>query len=406
MILLIFYVVISLYLFFVLCRKKIQYLLFGVTFYSSLSKLISTTYLDNFESVSIESAIHNHAYSINSSYYFFTCNILMYFGVYLAIKKINLNATTIYGNKNLTENFLVLFSILLMFVLLASIFYSNFGTLFSLTRHQLVLESNLLKYNMFGSLLIFIPFIIGMVFLRINKINFFVIFLCSLYFLFLFLTLQKFHGFLFPIVILGFFLFVFFTRNKIFNKKIFFFSIISILVIFIYSVLDLSNRSIVDNPEGLSAFWYRFLVLQGSAYHSVFSFVDMLHEPSFNLLQLFDADLLKEMVLGAKFLDYDQRNVNLSMGLQASSFFIGGYYGIIIFPIYGFFVGLTISSLVYNILHRKFFLVICLSYIWLFNISIYATGNFSLLLQNKFYIIIVLLTFFTLLNYYNRYKKI
>lgn len=309
-----FYLLFSCIFFLFICKKKLSGILGFILFYSSTSKLISACFLDSGNYSSVESQLHYFAYSHSSSYFFFLSNLVMFLFFYIGLGRFSFS--------NFKDNFfkkkikylsqeakvlvLLSFIILIYYIVL---FYINNNFSFQATdRHEFF--SNLMFNGfIFGILLIFIPFISGT--LMLKKYFFYSFLLLLIYFLYLFLIGQKLHGFLIPILVLFFFMVVYRLMYGL-KIKYFLFLLLFSIILFIYSAFDLYERGIQNNTEFFNPLFYRIFILQGSAYHSIYSYVNLLSQPTFNFIEFFDSDLISSFVLGDKFDLYISHHKRLS----------------------------------------------------------------------------------------------
>ena len=248
--------------------------------------------------------------------------------------------------------------------------------------------------DVFGILLLFVPFVCAAVELygrrlREKSLTTFARIVLVLYFLFLLIGGQVFHGLLFPstIVVAFFIAPTIYGRTKllVINRLPLLVAGAIAMVATVY--LSFQNRGISASfVSAWDAIIYRVVALQGSAYwQSDFlwglggatgSLDTLLHGREFLILSIMPPSLAE---------GYLRDGVNLQGALPGTSLLSIGLVPTVLLCIgYGILVGF-VTSLVYSmVINGRVILLLPTSYLWLWTITVYSRASLESIFDKKF----------------------
>lgn len=369
-------------------------LLAGGVFYSAITKQVSVSYLD-YNSIYISESGVISEY-IGAGYRHLLYNSILFISMLIPWYLVGRNSRNISYSFNY-QNYLFFFIICIIILSLQTynVFASGFA--FAPSRHDIWLNVPITLFrNIFGILIIFIPFYAGFLFAKgiIDKrknISRLGLILILYYFAYILITSQGFNGllvisvyFLSPILIL-------FYRDKnrlnfSINYKIIILSAFIILFFLLIGSQGISNRGISQYSSGgyLSTLFYRIFVLQGGFYYaSDLQTIDSDGNSILNLTSLIEGSksLLNENLVDI----YQDRSVNVAgsiIGVLINT--MGFYFAVPMIILYGFILGLICIFAYQSVIRGKITEIIIISYLLLWTSSVYQTGSIASILSIKF----------------------
>lgn len=241
--------------------------------------------------------------------------------------------------------------------------------------------------NIFGVVVFFFPItVITLIFyfmkIRSNRIVcFLMIIYLFLYFVYLFLTGQKFNGFMLPFLTIYAVLMCVSgpLQLNLSMTKVRKFGIIFATIFLSIGIIDLIGRGYAEQLNTTGAALYRILVLQGSTFWGIYnSYLEsgVQEEDIFDVLTA-GSDLIKYIVMPTGSAEsYIENGINLSANITGYLFIFFGITGAVVLSlVYGLLLSLICVELVNNIIMFRFFEVIILSMIWLSIIGCYSRGS-------------------------------
>lgn len=253
--------------------------------------------------------------------------------------------------------------------------------------------------SVFGKLMIFYPFVLGIYlydirfYKRSTRAKIRGLTLC--YFSYLFLTGQTVNGIVAPF---GYLLAAYFSCSGYHLKKI------EILRIVKWGMITAASLSVVGfialQERGISelagsalyTFLYRVFVLTGSSYWTVDHYVFSLgYSGTISDLVGGMRNLILLVMPGPLADAYIARGVNLSGGLPSMAVYSAGLFGgVIILAILGIVMGAFSSIVYFYTVKRHFVALLILSYIQLWTISSYTLSSFEQLADFKYSLFLLL----------------
>jgi len=248
--------------------------------------------------------------------------------------------------------------------------------------------------DLFGVLLAFVPFVGAAVELYGRRLGNRRLMTCArvvlvLYFLYLVIGGQVFHGLIFPVTIVAALLFA----DKVHSgAKVLLTSRLPVLIagggaLVVTTYLSFENRGITQNfASAWDAIVYRVLVLQGSTYWqcdllwgqngTTGSLQTLIHGREFLIRTIMPARLAE---------DYLGAGVNLQGALPGTSLLSVGLWPTVLVCIgYGVLMGF-ITSLVYSMVVKgRVFLLLPASYLWLWTITVYSRASLEQIVDFKY----------------------
>ncbi|WP_133505048.1 hypothetical protein [Marinomonas balearica] len=242
------------------------------------------------------------------------------------------------------------------------------------------------EYMVFGVLMIYFPALVSVLFNRKSTVFFYM----SLYFFYLYISGQKFHGFLVPFAL---FIAVFKVHCCFNRKEKIFFLLASVLVVLI-AAYDVSKRGIAKGFEGfLDPILYRFFALQGAAFKS-------LYQECFNGIECSGLNFMSSMsdvviaVLNKGGVDaYLEKGVNLSVGIFHLPF-TDGFLGVISVVFFAIISSAFLSYFYVSVSRRSLLDIFFCSYGFIWMISIAAQGSIAYSLKKLLMLFVILLGLF------------
>jgi len=265
---------------------------------------------------------------------------------------------------------------------------------FIINRHEFFINQSFVPREafVFGILLIFV---VPLSFIVFETKSFFYIFV-SLYFLYLIMSGQKFHGILFPAIL-------FYSINSL-TKKIYIPKRILItLGIFVVTLVsfDLSKRGISSNfSNTFDVVLYRIFVLQGSVAYELSSY-DFFSINNLSILS--NSFESREFFISSHLIEsFNRHNINLSTGLLHISSL--GISNLFLFIIIILLLAFSIKIMVHGLLKNNPTFVFLSSYVYMFALGSFDRGSIA---DHGIKILFLLLIFFiyqVILKYHIRIK--
>lgn len=358
-------------------------ILFLPFIYSAYSKFLSLFYISTNEIYLHELGIHSR---IDYSYIEYgLISVIFFFIATFFYKLINTNYIYTHSNFFAEKSISLFITISILLILFANLFLSK--TDLPINRHLFYIDQSFIprEYLFFGILIFFTIPISFLVFKSKRAIIFFIF----LYFCYLFLSGQKFHGILTPFLI-----FMAFNRLKpvfnITNSKLIIFGFFTSLVVSI----DISKRMIASNFDNfLEPIIYRIAVIQGGMTKYFYQTCDYF---SCNHLSFFNtSEVLKENIMDyITFNSYQEVNVNVTTGLFHMLRL--DYSSAIFVFVYCFFISFIIKNIIASFHNKLYLEIVILMYLYMFALVIFERAAifdvlYKLLAFSFFYILIKLL---------------
>lgn len=265
--------------------------------------------------------------------------------------------------------------------------------------------------NIWGILIFFLPFVsfaLGIYFKHIEK-NILLSNICFsfivLHLLYLFLTGQKFNGFVLFIILFYACINIYNSRYKfgisIFKVQRYF--LIGIAPVLLIGIIDLANRDLAETVGTSGVAAYRILVLQSSTFWTLYdNYLNFgIYSAQINSILLNGSDLISQIVLPfSSSIDYVDDDINLSSSIPGYFLIFFGMEGAFILCFfYGCLLGL-ISYLFYKDLINFYFYDLFLSsMIFLSVISCYSRGSLEEIFSLKFLVLISIYVILKLLRF-------
>jgi hypothetical protein len=264
--------------------------------------------------------------------------------------------------------------------------------------------------NIFGTLVFFFPITVISLLLFYIKIKpdrvlcSILVFYLILYFIYLFLTGQKFNGFM--LSLLGLYAILVNVSDplqlNLSMPKVRKAGIVLVFFILLIGIADLMSRDFAQQLNLSGAAFYRILVLQGSTFWGIYnSYLEsgIQRENIYEVLTV-GSDLIKFIIMPAGSAEsFIENEINLSGNITGYLLIFFGLTGAIIISfIYGVLLSLTSVELIKNIIRFRFFEVIIVSMIWLSVIACYSRGSLENIFSFKTIVLVVALVIIKLVR--------
>ncbi len=395
----------TLYVFFAVSSRYPAFGFAGVLMYSWYSKWMSALYQSLVKSYNFETgAITTYN---NSSITFLIYNMVMLTGTILAViglQKATTSQRNIYqitapSKKYAQIGLLIVFGVMglewLNIIASGAIALPGNGV----DRATYWTKYAKLPLNVvFGELALFVP-LMSLVLLsrypkwRDKKMHRYIVWAIGAYFLFLLAYGQRFHGLIIPLLLmLGFVMFKRTSEGKpnISPKTVATATLYTALLL-LFGLFAISHRGIADSMGGISAFFYRILVLQGGPVWQATEIAS--NGPIGTLSDLFDRSFLTVAVGNTSIIEaYADGGVNLALALPSAVVLVADPLMVaLVCFLYGLAYGAAMFALWRSMAKGRLFSTMVASYVMLWVHSIYGSGTLEPLLDIKLWLFVFFL---------------
>ncbi len=245
---------------------------------------------------------------------------------------------------------------------------------------------------LFGKLIIFIPFILGVLLgynSLLNKKSFFLIFLSASYFLYLILSGQRVNGIIAPLLyfLSSYHIAKFVIQRKFHFKNSIIFAFFFLVIILAIGYFSLQSRGVAELVGvGINVLIYRVFVLTSGAWWSLDYYI-FIEGVSGSFKDIFQGmSVLRDILMDTETATiFEESNINLSGGIPIMAIYSMNLFGANLFLIiYGFFLGYLCSEMFRCIERNQFVSIFILANILMLASACFNAASLANIVSLKF----------------------